>query len=159
MGVIDLAIVRRKMLGRRHRPEPVDALIRSEKVNQIVARRDHFDPERQKLVLPMGSPFHFLQHVLRTIGCPSQNQKQHARFTDCLSDLAGVRTAALDITGCDPAADILDFKCGADRIGYGLVLIRVGNKNGVWQFWGIRLSSAWTVSLDHVFAGSDWVGW
>ena len=59
---------------------------------------------------------------------------------DCGADI----TATLHITGCHPAADIPGFECGADRVGYGLVLTRVENKNGVRQFWRFRLFCAWT---------------
>jgi hypothetical protein len=47
---------------------------------------------------------------------------------DCGAD----RAATLHITGCHPAADIPGFECGADRVGYGLVLTRVANKNVGW---------------------------
>jgi hypothetical protein len=93
----------------------------------------------------MGSPFHFLQHMFRTVRSLTKNQEHDPSFPDRLSNLSGEGSAILDIVGCHPAADILGLKCGTDRVGYGLVLARMRNKNCMRQFRRLRLSCGCTV--------------
>jgi hypothetical protein len=54
---------RREMLRGRQGPKSVDPLIGSEEIGEIVARRDWFNPESQKMVLAVGCSLYLAQHM------------------------------------------------------------------------------------------------
>jgi hypothetical protein len=104
------------------------------------------------MVLAMGCPFYFAQHLLGTVGRLAQDQEHQSGFPYRLGDLARIGSPTLDITWCHPARHSLGLKRSADSLGDSVVVARVRQKHRVRWFRRLRFSRAQAICLVHCFA-------